>query len=73
MTKKATQNQAIIMELRKRGDAGYTPLDALYGVGCFRLAARIEELRHLGHNITTTIETTQGTGKRIARYRLIES
>jgi hypothetical protein len=44
-----------------------TPLDALDRFGCFRLAARIEELRKLGHPIETLPQRTN-TGKKIAAY-----
>ncbi len=32
-----------------------TPIDALNLFGCFRLSARIGELKQLGHNIKTNI------------------
>ena len=57
--------------LRYRGDRGITAVDALNEVGSFRLAARIADLRAEGHEITSTMETT-ATGKRVARYRLVE-
>ncbi len=46
-----------------------TGLDALNRFGCFRLAARIDELREEGLPIETVIER-QG-GKRFARYRIV--
>jgi hypothetical protein len=46
-----------------------TALDALHRYGCFRLAARIDELREEGLPIETVIEK-QG-GKRFARYRIV--
>jgi hypothetical protein len=45
-----------------------TPLDALQDYGCFRLAARIAELRREGLDIECKTETTNG--KRYARYQL---
>lgn len=46
-----------------------TAMDALDQAGCFRLAARIADLRAEGHEILTeTITTT--TGKHIASYKL---
>ena len=48
-----------------------TPLDALNGCGCFRLAARIAELREQGHNIITEKVKDQKMGKTWARYHLI--
>ena len=66
-----TQNERILDLLRYRGKRGVTALDALDVVGSFRLAARIADLRAEGYDITSTMETT-ATGKRIARYRLVE-
>jgi hypothetical protein len=43
----------------------------LAGCQCFRLAARIAELRDIGHNIHTTM--IYSNGKRYASYRLIKS
>ena len=45
-----------------------TPIDALNEFGCFRLAARIGELRKMGHDITTT-KVTDG-GSTFAQYEL---
>lgn len=45
-----------------------SPLEALQEYGCFRLAARIAELREDGHNIET-VQTKQN-GKHYATYRL---
>lgn len=46
-----------------------TPLEALDMFGCFRLGARIGELREAGLDIKTEIVRTS-TGKRVARYSL---
>jgi len=46
-----------------------TALDALNHFGCFRLAARIKELRNDGHEIIST-PTTTPAGARISSYRL---
>jgi hypothetical protein len=46
-----------------------TPLDALRDYGCFRLAARIDQLRKQGYCITT--EFAHHNGKKYASYRLI--
>lgn len=61
------QNKAILKHL-KRGRK-ITPLQALNLYGCFRLAARINQLRTDGHNIDT-IPVKKG-GKTFASYRLI--
>lgn len=46
-----------------------TPIEALNKFGCFRLAARIHDLRRKGHLIET--ETVKlKNGKRCARYHL---
>lgn len=66
MAQKRTQCELIMGHLR----AGYsiTPLEALALFGCFRLAARIKDLREAGHNIRSD-EVEQG-GKTFARYSL---
>ena len=46
-----------------------TPMEALDKFGCFRLAARVHDLRNSGHNILATDYETP-TGKRVARYSL---
>jgi hypothetical protein len=45
-----------------------TPLDALTEFGCFRLAARVADLRRSGLDIECINETTNG--KRYAHYQL---
>jgi hypothetical protein len=45
-----------------------TPLDALNEFGCFRLAARVADLRREGLDIECKTETANG--KRYARYQL---
>lgn len=62
-----TQAEAIRAALL--GGLELTALDALHKYGCFRLAARIDELREEGLPIETVIEK-QG-GKRFARYRIV--
>ena len=47
-----------------------TPMQALKGCGCLRLAARIRDLRAQGHNIVT--EKVTENGKTFAKYHLIE-
>lgn len=60
-----TQAQWILQTLSKRP---LTPLEALDGCGCLRLAARILELKQQGHNIVR--ETVSDGAKSFARYRL---
>ena len=47
-----------------------TPMQALMNYGCFRLAARIRDLRDSGHEIHT--EQVEFDDKRFARYTLIK-
>jgi hypothetical protein len=46
-----------------------TQLEALTQFGCFRLAARISDLRDKGLNVVTDMVTLDN-GKRVARYIL---
>lgn len=64
---KAGQCAAILAYLREGNSL--TPMDALEWFGCFRLAARVSDLRKQGHNITSEIVDV-GEGKRVARYHL---
>lgn len=43
-----SQNELILARLR---DGPLTAIEALQGIGCLRLAARIDELRRQGHAI----------------------
>lgn len=63
------QADAILADL-KAGHA-LTPQDALRKFQCFRLAARIHELRRSGHNISMELGTDGE--KRWAIYRLVQS
>ena len=65
--KKMTQKDMVLGYLQK-GKA-LTPIEALEKFGCFRLAARVHDLRNLGHNIVATDYETP-SGKRVARYSL---
>ena len=59
-----SQNKQILHYLKSMGSI--TPIVALNEHGCFRLAARIKDLRDEGHNILT--EIVSNDGKRYARY-----
>ena len=52
---------------------GITPLDALRMFGCFRLGARIAQLKGFGYDIRTEMVKDAETGKRFARYSLNSS
>jgi len=56
-----------ILKALKKGRK-ITPLDALSEFGCYRLAARIEEIRRY-HTIET--EMVKANNKRFARYSLV--
>lgn len=62
-----SQNAQILAHLRS-GEA-ITPYVALERWGCFRLSARILELRRAGHNIRSEA-LKLGQGKRVAMYSL---
>jgi hypothetical protein len=62
-----TQTEQIRAHLLSGRDI--TPLEALDQYGCFRLAARVSDIREEGHDIETIIE--ERNGKRYARYRLV--
>lgn len=49
-----------------------TPVDALRRFGCFRLGARVHELREAGHRIAT-LSHPLPDGRVVARYRLEDS
>lgn len=66
----ASQRDRLLDYLRERGDEGVTPMLALWHFSCFRLAARIWELRQLGHNIVD-VGFVDGSGTRVARYVLL--
>lgn len=69
-----TQTEAVLAELRRRGPAGLTALEAM-AAGCgMGLAARVADLKAAGHRIDSTMVTvpTRGAPARVARYVLVE-
>lgn len=65
-----TENQRIrILKFLQEGKP-ITPIQALNKFGCFRLSARIKELRDLGYPIET--KRVEINGSLVARYFLIE-
>jgi len=60
------------MEILARLLAGksITPLQALYRFGCFRLSARIYDLRRMGYDIKMVI--IEENEKRYAKYFLVK-
>lgn len=66
---KTLQSQAdAILAYLKSGN-GITPIDALNLCGCFRLSARIADLRKKGYDIVSEKIKVDG-GKYVARYHL---
>lgn len=63
-----SQRSKILQYLQK----GYsiTPISALDKFQCFRLGARIWDLKDKGHQIETDMIDDKKTGKRYASYRL---
>lgn len=57
-----------LTQIRARLDKGHsvTPMDALAMFGCFRLAARIRDLRDQGYPVETQI--IERNGKKVAKY-----
>ena len=60
-----TQSEQILNHL-KSGHS-ITPIDALNLFGCFRLGARVFELKRSGHNIHSEL-CELDNGKHVARY-----
>ena len=63
-----------ILEWMKSGKS-ITALEALYEFGCFRLAARIKDLRDDGHEIMSedySYRNSYGEKKTIAKYSIKE-
>jgi hypothetical protein len=62
-----TQADQILNHLRS--GKHITPLEALNRFGCFRLGARIWDLKKAGHEIESEMVTLPN-GKQVASYRL---
>lgn len=70
---KTNDKQRVLEYLRKHG--AITPMDALNSIGCYRLGARIFDLRHDGYRIDTEIihDTDRfGEAMHYAKYTLRE-
>lgn len=61
------QNVMVLEHLRS---APITPIEALARYGCFRLAARVYDLRKAGHQIITT-RVINEQGNSYAQYHLL--
>lgn len=67
---KASQKD-MILEYLQLGNP-ITPLEALRHFGCFRLSARIADIRKAGYDVRVEMITDTKTGKKYASYSLIE-
>lgn len=67
MTLPRTQNEQVLDYLKTVGPL--TPMDAYSTFGCFRLGARVWELKQQGHRISREIVKVP-SGARGARYSL---
>lgn len=66
---KTNQSQADAILAHLKNGNGITPMDALNLCGCFRLSARIADLRKRGYDIVSEKVKVDG-GKYVARYHL---
>ena len=68
-----TQNEQVLNYMREKGSI--TAWQAAYDLGCFRLSARIHDLKADGYQIksdTVVIKDSRGEYKHFARYSLGE-
>ena len=65
-----SQNQRILSFLKT--GRSITPLSALNMFGCFRLSARIHDLKGQGFNISTEKYKVYKSNKIVAKYKLIQ-
>lgn len=67
--------QCKLLLARLMSGASITPREAYNQYGIMRLGARIWDLKHMGYNIITEVETAYnrfGKPTRFAKYRLIK-
>ena len=67
MKQTTSQSAKVLYHLQNYGPL--TAIEALELFACFRLAARINDLKEAGHDIQTEMKT-QKNGKKIAVYSL---
>lgn len=63
-------NQTELVLNYMREHKGITQLEAARDLLCFRLSARIYDLRSMGYEIIAEMETNKKTRSRFVRYRL---
>jgi len=64
-----SQTEQILKELKK--GRKLTQLDALAEFGCFRLGARILEIKQMGYKVISEMVSSDN-GKHFARYELMK-
>jgi len=69
MHSKPSQRDAILRHLKENPYHPITHLEAQHLFGCSRLAARVQELRRMGHDVKSRMVETP-SGKRVAEYWL---
>lgn len=68
---KQTQVQLILDYIDEFGSI--TPLEAIRDIGCYRLSARIADIKKLGYPVQTeliAVKNRRGTQSKVARYSL---
>lgn len=65
-----TEPQTAAILARLKTGRSITPIEALDEFGCFRLGARIYDLKQDGHQIVKEMVEVQ-SGKRVASYTLV--
>lgn len=68
---KATQVQLILEYMDEFGSI--TPLEAIRDIGCYRLSARISDIKKKGYPVRTelvAVKNRRGKQSKIARYSL---
>ena len=68
---KATQVQLILEYIDEFGSI--TPLEAMRDIGCYRLSARISDIKKLGYPVKTeiiSVKNRRGNNSNVARYSL---
>jgi hypothetical protein len=69
-TKHTNPSQSIRILKHLKSGKSLTALEALTRYGCFRLAARVHELKRKGYRITQTTKHNRKTGKKFASYAI---
>jgi len=69
-TKHTNPSQSLRILKHLKTGKSLTALEALNRFGCFRLAARVLELKRMGYRINRTIKHNRKTGKKFASYSI---